>query len=145
VLEAIKFWSERRRIQSSIDRISQAHKEQVKKARESGASEDKIHEISELSYIEHEEAEDEMRRLHSAYYIRAANKLMIPVTSRSEDDAWVESPFDGSSYLSPEALHKLRAEVRAERRARQEWLTVWLSLVVAAIGSCAALVAVWKA
>jgi hypothetical protein len=145
VIEAIRIWREQRRIQALIDRISRSHDAQMKEARASNMPEEDRERIAQENYVAHEEADDELLKLHSSYYIRAANKLMVPTPPfMQEGGGWMESPFDGSWHLTRGAIHELRNAVRAERKARQEWLTIWLSLVVGAIGALAALVAVWK-
>ena len=59
----------------------------------------------------------------------------------------MESSISHGWYLAPETMEALRAEIRAERKARRdEWLA-WvplLALVVGLVSALTALVAVWK-
>jgi hypothetical protein len=59
----------------------------------------------------------------------------------------MESSISHGWYLTPETMEALRAEIRAERKARRdEWLA-WiplLALVVSLISALTALVVVWK-
>lgn len=146
VIESCKFWREQKRIQSWMDSISLSYEEEMEKAQASKASDDQYDEIRHEHHFQQSWAEDELQRLHHSYYIRLANKLLIPVPPfKEKDGAWMESSIRSGWYLTPAAMHALRAEIRAERKARRdEWLA-WiplLALIVSIISALTALIAV---
>jgi hypothetical protein len=105
-------------------------------------------EIANRHHSDQKWVEDELRKLYHSYYVHQANRLRIPVPPFQESGgAWMESSISQGWYLTPEALHALRDEIRAERKARRdEWLA-WiplLALVVSVISALTALVVVWK-
>jgi hypothetical protein len=115
------------------------------KARASGAKADELEQIRHEHHFEHQMAEDELARLTSAHYMRIARKLQIPIPPfQQESGAWMESSMRGGYYLTSVARHELRAAIRAERKARRDEWTIWVSLTVGIIGSFTGLVAVWK-
>jgi predicted SAM-dependent methyltransferase len=146
--EPIDVWRKQRRIQAWTDRISKSYDEAMKGARERKASSEELDRIAHEHHFEHQVAEDELYKLQSGHLIRVANRLMVPVPPfKTKDGAWMESSIRGGWHLTPEAMHDLRAAIRAERKARREEWTVWVSLLALTVGvlsSLTALVAVWK-
>jgi hypothetical protein len=71
--------------------------------------------------------------------------MLIPVPEfKTEGGAWMESQETGLYHLTPHALHELRAAIRAEKKARREEWTIWLALLIGAIGALSGLVAIIK-
>jgi hypothetical protein len=145
LIEAFQFWREQRRIHTWMDKLSRSYDEEVAKIRASGVDHDELNRIAHERHFEQRVAEDELNRLTSRYYVRLANRLLIPIPEfKEEGGAWMESSVRGGYYMTPSALNELRTAIRAERKARREEWTVWLSLAVGFIGSVTGLVAVWK-
>jgi hypothetical protein len=95
------------------------------------------------------EVNDELKWLDSRRLTRKAGLLRLPVPSRDGDDGaqyWTRSELSGRYYLTDYGVRKVRAEIRAELKARDERLLAWLGLFVSAIvgvlGAITGLVAV---
>jgi hypothetical protein len=146
VISAFKIWREQRRIQSLMDEISASYDKEMDKAKAGKASDDAFERISHDHHYEQKLAEDELNKLMHEYLVRQANRLLVPVPPfEDKGGAWMESSLRGGWHLTPEAMHVLRAAIRAERRARREEWLMWvplLALVVGVISSVTALVAV---
>jgi hypothetical protein len=147
-IESLGFWLKQREIQAWMDSISQSYDHEMGKARLANASRDEQDEIAHRHHFEQKWAEDELQKLYHSSYIHLANKLRIPVPPFQDDGgAWMESSISHGWYLTPEAMNALRAEIRAERKARRdEWLA-WiplLALVVSIVSALTALVVVWN-
>ena len=147
-IESLGFWLRQREIQAWMDSISESYHQEMGKARLASAPRAEQEEIANRHHFDQKCAEDELRKLYHAYYVHQANRLRIPVPPFQENDgAWMESSISQGWYLTPEALHALRDEIRAERKARRdEWLA-WiplLALVVSIISALTALVVVWN-
>jgi hypothetical protein len=147
-IESARFWLKQREIQAWMDSISQSYHREMGKARLANAPRAEQEEIAHRHHFDQKWAEDELQRLYHSYYIHLANKLRIPVPPfQDHGGAWMESSISHGWFLTPEAMDALRAEIRAERKARRdEWLA-WvplLALVISIISALTALVVVWK-
>lgn len=147
-IESVGFWLRQREIQAWMDSIGQSYQHEMGKARLANAPRAEQEEIAHRYHLDQKWAEDELQRLYHSYYIHLANKLRIPVPPFQDNGgAWMESSISHGWYLTPEAMDALRAEIRAERKARRdEWLA-WiplLALVVSIISAMTALVVVLR-
>ena len=147
-IESLGFWLKQKEIQAWMDSIARSYHQEMGKARLENAPRGEQEEIANRHHADQKWVEDELRKLYHSYYVHQANRLRIPVPPFQETGgAWMESPISQGWYLTPEALHALRDDIRAERKARRdEWLA-WiplLALVVSVISALTALVVVWK-
>ena len=147
-IESVGFWLRQREVQAWMDSISQSYHHEMGKARLANAPRAEQEEIAHRHHLDQKWAEDELQRLYHSYYIHLANKLRIAVPPFQENGgAWMESSISHGWYLTQEAMEALRAEIRAERKARRdEWLA-WiplLALVVSIISALTALVVVLR-
>lgn len=86
--------------------------------------------------------DDEIRKLESDYFIKLANKLLIPIPKHEyESEAW-EHTEDGRSCLSITALTELRSSVRKELKERDEHMLMWATGITGVIGALIGLVSV---
>ena len=147
-IESVGFWLKQREIQAWMDSISQSHQHEMGKSRLANAPRAEQEEIAQRHHLDQKWAEDELQKLYHSYYVHQANRLRIPVPPFQDDGgAWMESSISHGWYLTPDAIDSLRAEIRAERKARRdEWLA-WiplLALAVSIISALTALMVVWK-
>lgn len=147
-IRSLRYWLKQREIQAWIDAISQSYRTEMGKARLANAPRAEQEEVASRHQFDQKWAEDELQKLYHSYYVFLANKLRIPVPPfQDKGGAWMESSVSHGWYLTPEAMQALRAEIRAERKARRdEWLA-WIPLfavVVSIISALTALVVVWK-
>lgn len=146
MIEWIKFRWGQWRIQRGIDKNSRDWRAAEKKARAKGANADELHELGYSYHFEQLVAEDEMIRLNHRYYVRLANRLLVPVPEfKSEGGGWKESEFAPNHFhLSPDALHELRTAIHTEKKARREAWGFWVTILVGLIGALTGFVAVLK-
>lgn len=145
MLNIIKFRLSQYKIEQSIDRISRAHDKAVKEARSKGATSEQLYELGLDYQFERVCAEDKMIGLTHSYYVRLANRMLIPVpTFEAEGGAWMQSQQTGRYHLKPQELHELRTAVRAEQKARREVWAMGLVLVTGVIGALSGLIAIIK-
>jgi hypothetical protein len=147
-IESLRFWLRQREIQAWMEAISQSYHQEMGRERLANAPRDEQEEIAQRHHSDQKWAEDALQRLYHAYYVYQANKLRIPVPPFQEKGgAWMESSISHGWYLTPQAMHELRDEIRAERKARREEWLAWvplLALIVSIISALTALVVVWK-
>jgi hypothetical protein len=84
---------------------------------------------------------DEILRLHTEYLIRESNRLVVPYPAANEPGMW-ERDDEGYVRLTEAGMSKLRADIRAEKRARLEHVIMWLPGVVGMLGALIGLAAV---
>lgn len=137
----VKFVCEQRRIQRCMDKNSRERTQALNKARADGADAKELHAIGYDFFFEAKLAEDEMILLNHTYYVRLAYRLLIPVPEFTiEGGDWIESESQpGKYHLTPEALHKLRASIRREKKERREGSLIWLAWLAALTGFVGAL------
>ena len=84
---------------------------------------------------------DEILRLHTEYLIRESNRLIVPYPAANEPGMW-ERDDEGYVRLTEAGISKLRADIRAEKRARLERVIMWMPGVVGILGALIGLAAV---
>jgi hypothetical protein len=66
----------------------------------------------------------------------------VPVPSLGTSDGTWDKDNEGYSYLSQIGINKLRADIRAERKARVELFLMWVPGVVGILGALIGLAAI---
>lgn len=84
---------------------------------------------------------EEILRLHTNYLIRESNRLVVPYPATSEPGMW-ERDDEGYVRMTEAGIGKLRADIRAERRARLERIIMWMPGVVGILGALIGLAAI---
>jgi hypothetical protein len=103
--------------------------------------------IDEISNLENDYGHiqvrylDEILRLHTEYLIRESNRLIVPYPAANEPGMW-ERDDEGYVRLTEAGISKLRADIRAEKRARLERVIMWMPGVVGILGALIGLAAV---
>lgn len=83
----------------------------------------------------------DIQQLHSDYVRNLAHKLIIPVPSLGDNLMW-DKLGDNLHCLSEHGINKLRADIRAERKARVELFLMWMPGVVGILGALIGLAAI---
>lgn len=131
-----------RAIEKAKGEISSRWDAAVRDAKAQGKSKDEIHDLGYPFHMEHVWEDEEVLSLTSDYYIRLANRLLVPVPKYvKENGDWEESLTNGSVRLTAHALHELRKSIREETKSRREQWMIWFSLIFGAIGAVSGLVA----
>jgi hypothetical protein len=141
VIEYLRFrWklkqleNEDRRLEKKIDDKAEAAKKRNATSRE---IEELLGEAAHVSI----HFEEEIQRLHSNYLLRQAHRRILPTPVFGKNDMW-ESNEAHDWYLTKEGIAKLRADIRAERKARVELFLMWVPGVVGILGTLVGLAAV---
>jgi hypothetical protein len=103
--------------------------------------------IDEISNLENDYGHiqvrylDEILRLHTEHLIRESNRLIVPYPAANEPGMW-ERDDEGYVRLTEAGIRKLRADIRAEERARLERVIMWMPGVVGILGALIGLAAI---
>jgi hypothetical protein len=84
---------------------------------------------------------DEILRLHTEHLIRESNRLIVPYPAANEPGMW-ERDDEGYVRLTESGISKLRADIRAEKKARLERVIMWMPGVVGILGAWIGLAAI---
>ncbi len=122
------------------------------KARREGVSQDKRDEIQHGYWAETDELHQEHEALRTQRLLRQARRLDVPYvqppwhSEEQRNEYWVQGNMTGEWYLTTAGFNKVRADIRAEVKARHEarahWVA-WMAAVTGLIGALTGLVAVW--
>ncbi len=111
------------------------HRRKMKEARAKGATPFDMSEHRDAERQDLREYQDWIAVIQTRHLISQADKLQLPTPNRTEEpEKWVET-WDFDYYLTVSAAAQLRAEIRNERKARQE---IWHSRVMLAVSLIAA-------
>lgn len=118
---------------------SRIYAKEIAQARARNASRDDIEGIRSAEASEYWTLEEELEMLESSRLLRTAKRLMLPTPEfkASDDDPnWRQGTnYKPTWFLQPEAMRKLRDDIRAERRARREPIVEWMKFVGSAGGA----------
>jgi hypothetical protein len=124
-------------------RVEKQYRRLIARAQKRG-DQQKVRELeSEESHMTEIAIDFQVRvaRLHSEYLIRKSYRLMVPLPEHNEESKmWDE--YKGHVFLSERGINKLRADVRAESRARIEMFLMWVPGIVGILGALLGLVSV---
>ena len=84
--------------------------------------------VIQVGYLE------EILRLHTDYLIAEANRLIVPYPPTGEPGMW-ERDDEGYVRMTEAGISKLRADIRAEKKARMERAVMWMPGVVGILGA----------
>jgi hypothetical protein len=112
-----------------------------------GDAKDKDLPIDEISNLENEYGHvqvrylDEILRLHTEHLMRESNRLIVPYPAANEPGMW-ERDDEGYVRLTAAGISNLRADIRAEKKARLERVIMWMPGVVGILGALIGLAAI---
>jgi len=115
-------------------------------ARARKATTEELEEVNSGWVFDYRMDEDQLETIYTDRLVSKANRLRVPVpakpwdTEDHEDENWMESQY-GGWILKPEGFRKVRAEIRAELKARSERRQAWLTPLTGLIGALTGLVA----
>ena len=123
------------------------YRKAIARARAEGADHEKRQEIHSEWADDYHTLEEEYEAIYSRRLVRRAIRLRVPVpdyprNEEREDEHWRQGHMLGEWYLKPVGVKEVKAEIRAEQRARTEYLVQWLTLFIGLIGAATGLVAV---
>lgn len=89
--------------------------------------------------------DDEIYSLETQYLLEQARNLLLPMPKHDENEEyWEKSQFTRLYQLTRHGMQELRSTIRSEKRARREWIAVWVAGLIGLIGAISGLVALWK-
>jgi len=74
-----------------------------------------------------------VRRAMSDYLIAEADRLLIPLPDKEDEKIWEN--IERYPTLTQQGINEVRAEIRAERKARMELFVMWVPGVVGVLGA----------
>jgi hypothetical protein len=92
--------------------------------------------------IDVEEANEEISSLTTSHLVEEAQRLIVPIPEHADERYWKFDDTFGRWHLTTEGVIKLRADIRAERKARREPLMTLLPVTIGLIGALTGLLAV---
>ena len=115
----------------------------IAEAKKRGAKGDEIADINQEGMSFYFHYQDEIQRLHSDYLISQARRMFIPVPSLQDKTVWEQDSAD-RVYLNEAGINQLRATIRAEKKARAEFVLMWVPGLVGILGALIGLASVLK-
>ena len=86
--------------------------------------------------------------LKTEYYFKRCNKLIIPISEKSNNSYYYELNFDDDlgerKIFTTEGFSKVRSLIRQEMKERREIVTFWTSTIIVIIGALIGLITVIK-
>lgn len=93
-----------------------------------------IEALESTSMFEDQMLDDEVYELHTWYLRSEARRLIIPLDSWRDTEAWSEG-VTGKKHMNAKAINELRSAIRAEKKAGTERFVIWMPGVVGIIGA----------
>jgi hypothetical protein len=115
-------------------RIDQAYRDEISTARRAKKKADEIRSIEERHRWELELVQDEIEWATSRYLTSQALYYQVPIPPRGEDN-WIESNQLGVTYLSRKGASKVRADIRAEQKAKRDRVIAYATLIISLVGA----------
>ena len=131
-----KLW----KLQRDERRAEKQYRRLIAEAEKRGDSEEVGGLESEQSHIEIE-FQVATAKLHSEYLIRKSYRLLVPLPEYNQESGMWDKD-KGHIFLSERGINKVRADVRAERKARTEMFLMWVPGIVGILGTLIGLVSV---
>ena len=85
---------------------------------------------------------EEIDALKTRRFCQIANRLMVPLPDREDNQFWQDEHYGFGRALTPKGFWELKKLIRQEKRERREGLVVWLAALTGIIGAITGLVAV---
>lgn len=127
-LKLIKLQRSRQKVLTAFqDRFAEA----VGKGRSSEAKEGLRHD----ERFALDEWDNEIDVLTTAHLLQQARRLQLPIPNPDDDQYWIESSMFGGKHLTAAGVTKLRSEIRTERKARWDFLSGQITLLIGLLGA----------
>lgn len=140
------------RLRWHLARASRSYRRDMAKARKQGASQDTRDGIQHGYWAETDELDQELEQLRTKRLLRMAHRLDVPYpqppwhSEVQRNEYWAQGDMTGEWYLSTTGFNKVRADIRAEIKARHDarahWVA-WIAAITGLLGALTGLVAVW--
>lgn len=132
------------RLHRQREQLRRSYAKDLEQARARKAKREEIDEIQSGEMHEHELIDSEIAELTNVYWIREAEKRLVPRPDYNDKSNWKEDRVTGRPWLSDKAISQLRSEVRRERREAWEYWQVRGSLLIGVLGTIIGIISVWK-
>ena len=101
-------------------------------------------EMRSREQFEVEEWDEDINQLTTQHLRNMALKLIVPLPPYDDGVSWFELKMFGYRLLTPHGVKTVRADIRAERKARWEFWQTRVTLALALIGSIFGILAYFK-
>lgn len=122
----LKFSLRLAKLERKKDRLDEEYEVRIENARKRGISEDEMQKLQGEAMNVWYNLEEEIKKLHSNYLVRQAHRLLISLPQDAMGGRVWESDENGLHYLNERGIMRLRADIRAERKARVELFLMWM-------------------
>jgi hypothetical protein len=143
VFPYLQFRKKLRRLERDQRSEEKAYEDKIAEAKRSGAKSDVIADVNQEGMSLYFHYQDEIQRLHSNYLVSQARRLFIPVPPLQDKTVWEHDMAD-RVYLNEQGINQLRAAIRAEKKARAEFVLMWVPGMVGVLGTLIGLASVLK-
>src|SRR5690242_1160045 len=134
------------RLRWHLARVTRSYRRAMAKARKKGAKQDIRDGIQHGYWAETDELYQELETLRTNRLMRHAYRLDVETPPRpwkeQRDEYWVQGSMTGQWYLTTAGINKVRADIRAEIKARHEVRARWIPWIGALTGLIAAIAGV---
>ena len=134
-----------RRLQADKRRIRKTNKKLIDQAKQQKKPRDELEVLHYDARIDIGQVDEDIWHLQMQYLSQQAEKYLLPIPEFKEDSGeWIQSIFTGRWRLSPDALAKLRTDIRPEQKERREYWTTLITLLIGLVGALIGFVALLK-
>lgn len=143
MLDGLRYTFQLRRLQANRRRLRKKYKKLYDEAKQQDKSREELMTLLETQDHEIDPVDEDIWHLQMNYLLEKAENNFVPTPDfNTETGEWIESYATNRWRLSPDALAKVRTDIRREQKERREvWLT-WLTPLTGFIGALIGLVAI---
>lgn len=117
-------------------------------ARRKGVTARELHDLETDWFHKQIELQQWLDSIYTKRLVAKANRLRLPIPQKparrdaEANEYWVFGMENADWYLTPAGYKKLRAEIRAEQKARHEIWLPWLTLIASSIAAITGMIVV---
>jgi hypothetical protein len=138
MIEAIKYRWQLRKLNRKYDELSRFYAEKEAEAKSKDDREMlRAEEGSEIVPII-----EEMDSLQTKRFCQLANRLLVPIPERGNEEMWCERYYGYGQTLTDKGIWEIKKLIRQEKRERREGFVVWLAALTGIVGAITGLAAV---
>jgi hypothetical protein len=95
-------------------------------------------------HFELDERDNEIDVLTTAHLLEQARRLQIPPPDFDNEKYWTESTVFGGKHFTADGIVKARTEIRAERKARWDFYSRHITLLIGLLGALIGVISTLK-
>ncbi|MGJ5175269.1 hypothetical protein ACQR16_10150 [Bradyrhizobium oligotrophicum] len=139
----LQFRRKLRKLERDQRSEEKGYEERIAEAKKRGAKGEEISDIDQEGLSLYFHYQDEIQQLHSSYLISQARRLFIPAPPLNDKAMW-DHDIGDRVFLSEQGINQLRAAIRVEKKARAEFVLMWVPGLVGILGTLIGLASILK-